>query len=327
MSNATIFNRLKAAINDVLSSRAATAEATEAEQPAATDTAAADPALRLNELRHMIVPPSRVPMSGHVYINDRDQRAIEDLDDEQRWTMEVLEPLQHEWMEAHLWVADIAFRTNAAMDYRENTWGARKTQRQQAGLPVSGSAPCLDRSVITERTFQDRVRYDDLKMKRALELIEECLAKGDIPEFHRKVISVAFKPNAKGMYSRTDLARLRKIESSDPKWQEAINLTIQAESPDGSAGYLMLKVRDANNKFHSLPLNIAAVRPYPRDAQSLPMPRPIRTAEQHQAALAQVKALMDKEPAQGSPEGELLEVLAILIEAYERKAFPEVANG
>ena len=48
--------------------------------------------------------------------------------------------------------------------------------------------------------------------------------------------------------------------------------------------------------------------------------RPIRTPEEHRAALAQIDQLMDA--AEGSPEATELEVLAILVERYERGAFP-----
>ena len=45
--------------------------------------------------------------------------------------------------------------------------------------------------------------------------------------------------------------------------------------------------------------------------------RPIRTEEDYDAALAEVDALMDASP--GTPEGERLDVLVTLIEAYEAR--------
>jgi HTH-type transcriptional regulator / antitoxin HigA len=50
------------------------------------------------------------------------------------------------------------------------------------------------------------------------------------------------------------------------------------------------------------------------------MLRPIKTPEEHKAALARIDRLMDAEA--GSPEATELEVLAILVERYERGAFP-----
>ncbi|MGB8839621.1 MAG: transcriptional regulator [Aliidongia sp.] len=47
---------------------------------------------------------------------------------------------------------------------------------------------------------------------------------------------------------------------------------------------------------------------------------PIKTAEDHQAALARIDELMGAEA--GTPEVEELEVLAILAERYEQDAFP-----
>lgn len=48
--------------------------------------------------------------------------------------------------------------------------------------------------------------------------------------------------------------------------------------------------------------------------------RPIRTPEDHEAALARIDELMNAE--EGTPEAAELEVLAILVDRYETDAFP-----
>lgn len=48
--------------------------------------------------------------------------------------------------------------------------------------------------------------------------------------------------------------------------------------------------------------------------------KPIRTKADHRAALKEIEALMNAKA--GTPEGERLDVLATLVEAYERKHFP-----
>ena len=48
--------------------------------------------------------------------------------------------------------------------------------------------------------------------------------------------------------------------------------------------------------------------------------KPIRTKADHRAALKEIEALMPARP--GTPEGERLDVLATLAEAWERKRFP-----
>ena len=47
---------------------------------------------------------------------------------------------------------------------------------------------------------------------------------------------------------------------------------------------------------------------------------PIRSAEDHAAALQEIEALWGAGP--GTPEGDRLEVLALLVEDYEARAFP-----
>ena len=48
--------------------------------------------------------------------------------------------------------------------------------------------------------------------------------------------------------------------------------------------------------------------------------RPIRTKREYQAALKEIEALWSA--PQGTPEADRLEVLALLVEAYERTHFP-----
>ena len=48
--------------------------------------------------------------------------------------------------------------------------------------------------------------------------------------------------------------------------------------------------------------------------------KPIRTKADYRAALKEIEKLMSAE--MGTPEGERLDVLATLVEAYERKHFP-----
>jgi HTH-type transcriptional regulator/antitoxin HigA len=48
--------------------------------------------------------------------------------------------------------------------------------------------------------------------------------------------------------------------------------------------------------------------------------RPIRTEEDHRAALAKIETLWDA--PEGSPEGDQLDVLTTLVEAYEEARFP-----
>lgn len=50
--------------------------------------------------------------------------------------------------------------------------------------------------------------------------------------------------------------------------------------------------------------------------------KPIHTADDHRAALAEISRLMDLDPALGTPDGDRLDVLATLVEAYEAKHYP-----
>lgn len=49
---------------------------------------------------------------------------------------------------------------------------------------------------------------------------------------------------------------------------------------------------------------------------------PIRNAKDYKAALRELSAYFDHEPAPGSEEGDRFEILATLVEAYEHRRFP-----
>lgn len=50
--------------------------------------------------------------------------------------------------------------------------------------------------------------------------------------------------------------------------------------------------------------------------------RPIRTQADYQASLKEISVLVAMDPAIGTPEGDRLDVLATLVQAYEAKHFP-----
>ena len=50
--------------------------------------------------------------------------------------------------------------------------------------------------------------------------------------------------------------------------------------------------------------------------------RPIHTPADYKAALKDVSALIDRDPAPSTPQGDRLDVLTTLIQAYEARHFP-----
>ena len=50
--------------------------------------------------------------------------------------------------------------------------------------------------------------------------------------------------------------------------------------------------------------------------------RPIRTGADYKATLKEISALMDMDPAAGTPEGDRLDILTTLVQAYEARHFP-----
>lgn len=50
--------------------------------------------------------------------------------------------------------------------------------------------------------------------------------------------------------------------------------------------------------------------------------RPIRTEEEHAAALAEIERYFHREPEEGTPEADRFDLLTLLIESYEEKHHP-----
>ena len=50
--------------------------------------------------------------------------------------------------------------------------------------------------------------------------------------------------------------------------------------------------------------------------------KPIRTHDNYQAALKEISNLMETDPEPGTAEGDRLDVLSILVQAYEQRHFP-----
>lgn len=50
--------------------------------------------------------------------------------------------------------------------------------------------------------------------------------------------------------------------------------------------------------------------------------RPIHSEADYQAALGDIAALMEADPAPGTPKGDRLDILATLVQAYEARHFP-----
>ena len=50
--------------------------------------------------------------------------------------------------------------------------------------------------------------------------------------------------------------------------------------------------------------------------------RPIHTSADYKTALENVSAFIDRDPTPGTPQGDRLDVLATLIQAYEARHFP-----
>jgi antitoxin component HigA of HigAB toxin-antitoxin module len=55
--------------------------------------------------------------------------------------------------------------------------------------------------------------------------------------------------------------------------------------------------------------------------------RPLHTEDDYRAALAEVSVLVDQDPEPGTPDGDRLEILSLLVEHYEAQEWAAFANA
>lgn len=274
----------------------------------------------LNRLGHAYIPATPAPKDGYVVVNDGEEKRADKLTDYERQREALLQPLARRAIEAYLNLSQLAADWNAVFDQIESINKVRDSKRIRDGKKANLSLFLLDRSVRLQRTQADVVRYEEDKLLKAKELVDACVEEWskDANRNLVKLVSLAFKKGRRG-YSRAAMLNLRNMESDDPRWSEAMAIIKDAELLDGAASYLLAAIRDDKGSYVPLPLDIAAVRPWPLPEAASPVPiKPIRSAADYDAAMAEIHALIAEDPDPESPEGERLDVLSSLAELWER---------
>ena len=77
---------------------------------------------------------------------------------------------------------------------------------------------------------------------------------------------------------------------------------------------------ESSSSASSVPMRSTIASTLPRSERDTMDIKPIRTDSDHEAALAEIESLW--QAPTGSPEGDRLEILATLVEAYEEKNHP-----
>ncbi len=236
-----------------------------------------DMSQQLTSVGHMCIPPSKLPpQEGFVYIENNCLKALDDLTDYERDRREMIEPLLAEWAQMYLDLCDLKARTVSTVAAFRERHVFRNSKRKQRGYTPSLSIFSLDRSMCLTERHSDRVSLDDTKVAEAKELFDECFkAWGDkSPKEMRQAVEISFKRKKSGDYSREKIVELCQIESDDQRWNDAIAIIRKAELVDGVATHYLVAVRDSLDKYQPLPLDIANVRPYRKEALDQQEPQP-----------------------------------------------------
>jgi hypothetical protein len=275
---------------------------------------------RLAQVHFIPLKPVRTPPAG--YWTDRDGRLvhIEDVADYEQLRETYLAPLLHRHLEIYLGIADLKARYLDDIEaLLQLCWERHRVKF--GGKKNNVTLYTFDGLFRIERNFQNRTRYDE-QIGAAEALIKEFLddVAASLPTDARTLISNAFERNAQGDIRRAEMIRLRGLKIEDERYRRAMQIIAAAEQIIDRACYFTVSVRDAGGKYQPLPLDLASVRPHKAEPVPVVAPvRPIRTEADYRAAMAEIEVLMVVDPAADSPEGERLELLAALAEAWELK--------
>lgn len=206
------------------------------------------------------VKPPRPAPEG--YWTDREGRAVhvEDVADYEQLREETLRPLVSRWLELYLAAADLKARLYDDIEALLATC-AEEHGVSWGGKKGNVTLYLFDGSFRVERNYQNRTSFDE-QITAAEVLVRECLdswADGARPEL-RQLVMAAFGRNACGEIRRAEMVRLRELRIEDERWERAMNIIAKAEKVLDRACYIVVSVRDANGKYHPLPLDMASIR-------------------------------------------------------------------
>jgi hypothetical protein len=108
--------------------------------------------------------------------------------------------------------------------------------------------------------MNDTITFDE-RLQIARQIIGECLDKWSTdsrPEI-RMLVNDAFQVDKTGKISTERVLGLRRLDISDPDWQEAMRAINESIQISGSKQYLRFYERDENGTYQAIPLDVTAL--------------------------------------------------------------------
>lgn len=167
--------------------------------------------------------------------------------------------------------------------------------------------------------------YFGCDLAAAKKLIQDCIndwGNGAKPQL-LSLVQLSFPTDKEGDVNPAKLWELTSVHiDNDDRWNNAMKAIRRSVRYEFTKPYIRLHYRDKDNKWGLLTLDFAAINrgdgagAVPVDLPGMfPAIKPIKTKEDHAAALAEIIQLMPSEA--GSPASDRLEVLSVLVEKYE----------
>jgi hypothetical protein len=136
---------------------------------------------------------------------------------------------------------------------------------EQYGVTVGGrkgnvSLLSFDGRYKVVRAMAEHIVFDE-RLQAAKELIDACLrewTEGARPEVVT-LVQDAFRVDNAGNIRTGSVLALRRLNISDPRWQEAMGAIGDAVQVVGSKSYIRLYERDANGAYQPISLDLAGV--------------------------------------------------------------------
>jgi hypothetical protein len=134
-------------------------------------------------------------------------------------------------------------------------------------------------------------------------------------------LTKTFLPEPVGAYLEASDLRIGCVQHVDEVDTLLVAVMQAPPEPGNTVDFMICTLLRDWQSVHEVieALTETATQAWGLEGEPAPIRHVLRTPSEHEAALQEVEALMESDPARGSPQGDRLELLAMLVEDYERQ--------
>ena len=137
---------------------------------------------------------------------------------------------------------------------------AAEYDTEYGGKKGNVSLPSFDGKYKVKIAIQDHIVFDE-RLQVAQNLIHECISEWGASSAKEimTLVNDAFQVDKEGKVSTSRVLGLRRHNFEHPKWERAMEAIADAMQVTSSTEYMRFYERDAEGKYHQIPLDFSKV--------------------------------------------------------------------